>query len=445
MTPPPFSDADVAPLSTTPIPIIQNRPLWRDTFSSLRIFNFRLFTAGHIVATTAIGMQRIAQDWLVLELSGSVAAVGITVAMQFAPMLLFGLFGGLIVDRFSKRHLLMITQTLAALLAVALAVLTLTGTVEVWHIWVIAFTLGLVTVVDNPARQVLVNELVGPAQLRNAISVNSSVFQLGQLIGPAIAGVMIVAVGSGWAFVINAVACATVVFTLLGIRAAELVRTPIAPPAKGQLMQGLRYAANKPTIRWTLVMMAFVAVFAFNIPVLLAAFADTVYDVGAGGYGFFNALVAGGALIGAVASTRRRGIRLLDVVATGGAIGLAQLFAGLVPGLAGFVLLLIAVGFAHLLFITGANSLVQMSSNVQIRGRVMSIYILVLLGGQAIGGPLMGLAIEQWGAHVGLMISGGVPALAALVLGLGLARSRGLKLRMSLRRADPFVQVVLAR
>ncbi|MGN6127512.1 MAG: MFS transporter, partial [Humibacter sp.] len=172
MTTSPITSPD--PLLTAPVPVLTQRPSWRDSFASLRVPTYRLYAGAQVVATTALGMQRVAQDWLVLELSGSVAAVGVTVAMQFAPTLIFGLLGGVIADRYSKRMLLMMTQTTAALLAAVLAVLILTGTVQVWEIWLIAFLVGLVTVVDNPARQVFVNEVVGPKLLRNAISLNSS-------------------------------------------------------------------------------------------------------------------------------------------------------------------------------------------------------------------------------------------------------------------------------
>nr|WP_235526836.1 MFS transporter [Plantibacter sp. Leaf314] len=433
MTPP--SDTAVAPPPpTAPMPIVGERPAWRDTFSSLRVPNFRLFTIGHIVATTAIGMQRIAQDWLVLELSGSVAAVGITVAMQFAPMLLFGLLGGVIADRYSKRVLLMITQSLAAALAVALSILTLSGAVEVWHIYVIAFMLGLVTVVDNPARQVFVNELVGPARLRNAISLNSAVFQLGQLVGPAVGGILITAVGSGWSFAINALACSGVVLTLALMRVSELVPTPVLAKAKGQLKEGLGYAMRKPAIRWTVIMVAFMSVFAFNLPVLLAAYASDVFDIGASGYGFLNSLVAVGALTGALASTRRGGVNLRMVIVAAASVGVLQAAAGAMPVLIPFALLLVAGGVANLLFITAANSLVQLSSNVAIRGRVMSLYILVLLGGQSIGGPLMGWIVEVAGAHVGMIVSGGVPALAAGLIGLRFLLLRRRQTRAARRR-----------
>ncbi len=357
-------------------------------------------------------------------------------------MLLFGLWGGVITDRYSKQRLLIVTQTCAAALAALLAALTLSGVIEVWHVYVISFVLGLVTVVDNPARQVFVNELVGPRYLRNAISLNSSIFQLGGLIGPALGGVLITAVGGGWSFVINAAACLAVVGALFSLRRSELHASPSAPRGKGQLAEGMRYVGRKPVIFWTVVMVAVISVFAFNMPVFLAAYANDVYRVGAQGYGLFNALVAAGALAGALASTRRTSVRLSMVVGTAAALGIVQALAGFAPGELAFGMLLVCVGIGNLLFITAANSLVQMSSNVQIRGRVVSLYILVLLGGQALGGPLMGWIVEQTGPHIAMAVSGLVPAAAAGVVALLIARQASLRLRFGLRGRRPVLAIV---
>jgi MFS family permease len=427
-------------LPTEPLPVLTNRPPWRQTFSSLKIPNYRLYVSGQVVSTTALGMQRVTQDWLVLQLSGSVAAVGVTVAMQFTPMLLFGLFGGVIADRYSKRKLLIATQSIAAAIAAALAVLILTGNIQVWHIWALAFCLGLVTVVDNPARQVFVNEIVGPRHLRNAISLNSSTFQLGSLIGPAIGGIAITAVGSGWAFAINSASCLVVVGALIAMNASALLRVPPAPRAKGQLVEGLRYAAGKPTILMTLIVLGSVAMFAYNMPVLLAAYADNVFDVGASGYGLFNALVAAGALTGALLSARRVGIGLRTPIIGAIALGAIQAAAGFMPTIAPFAALIVVAGAASLLFLTAANSLVQMSSNLSVRGRVMALYILVQLGGQAIGGPVMGWIVEQFGPHVGMIVSGLVPLVVASIVALVLARRRNLALVV--RPRGPFVHIV---
>jgi MFS family permease len=419
-------------LPTTPVPVMTTRPRWRDTFVSLRVPNYRLYAGGQIVATTALGMQRVTQDWLVLQLSGSVAAVGITVAMQFAPMLLFGLLGGVIADRYPKRLLLMITQTTAALISAVLAVLVLSGTVQVWHIWALALLGGFVTVVDNPARQVFVNEIVGPKLLRNAISLNSSTFQLGALIGPAIGGLAITAVGSGWAFAINAAACALVVLSLALMDASALHHTPVRPRAKGQLKEGLRYVGRKPAILFTILMLGAVAFFAYTMPVLLAAYANDVFKVGAAGYGLFNALVAVGALTGAVLSTRRLSVSLRLVVGGAAALGVVQATTALAPGLVVFALLITAGGAASLLFLTSANSLVQQSTNLSVRGRVMALYILVQLGGQALGGPLMGWIVERVGPAAGMAVSGVVPFAAALVIAI-VVMARG-HLRLTLCR-----------
>ncbi|ODA89458.1 MFS transporter [Leifsonia xyli subsp. xyli] len=424
------------------MPALSARPPWRETFASLRVPNYRRFTAGNLVANTAAWMQRIAMDWLVLQLSGSVAAVGITVFMQFAPMLLFGLWGGVIADRHSKQRLLIVTQSASAALAALLAALTLSGRVEVWHVYLISFALGLVTVVDNPARQVFVNELVGPRHLRNAISLNSSIFQLGGLIGPALAGLLITAVGGGWSFAINAVACLTVVAALFTLRKGELHRSPAAPRGKGQLAEGIRYVRRKPVIFWTVVMVAVLAVFAFNMPVFLAAYANDVFDAGAQGYGIFNALVAAGALAGALSSTRRTSVRLSMVIGTAAALGIVQALAGFAPDEVAFSILLVGIGVGNLLFITAANSLVQMSSNVQIRGRAISLYILVLLGGQALDGPLMGWIVEAFGPHSAMAFSGLVPAATAIVVGLLIARRTNLRLRLRRSGRMPVVAIV---
>jgi len=415
---------------------------WSQTLSSLRVPNFRLFTISNIVAMSGTWMQRIAQDWLVLQLSGSVTAVGITIALQFAPMLMFGLYGGVIVDRYSKRMLLMLTQGAVGVMSLLLAALALTGVVQVWHVFVIAFVVGLVTVIDNPTRQVFVNELVGPRNLRNAISVNSSVFQLGGLIGPAIAGVLLVAVGAGWAFGINAASCVVTVVTLSRLRTSALVRSAPMPRSKGQLREGLAYAVHKPAILWSVVMVAVLSVFALTMPVILASFANDVYNIGAAGYGLFNSLVAAGALTGAILSTRRSGVRLRTVIVAGGAWGLLQAVAAFTVNELSFGVVLVLLGVANLLFITAANSLVQLSSNIGIRGRVMSLYVLVLLGGQAIGGPIMGWVVENYGPHVGMAISGIVPLVVAIAIGAHLARKGHLKLRVSLRRREPFVAIV---
>jgi MFS family permease len=427
---------------TEPMPVISGRTPWSQSFSSLKVPNFRLFTISNILAMSGTWMQRIAQDWLVLTLSHSVTAVGITVAMQFTPMLVFGLYGGLIVDRYSKRMLLMITQGVIGLLAAVLAVLALTHAIQVWQIWAIAFAVGLVVVVDNPTRQVFASELVGPRKLRNAISINSSVFQLGGLIGPAVAGFLLDAVGAGWAFAINAATCGVTVLTLAALKKSNLITINPVPRTKGQLRQGLTYVLGKPVIFWSIVMVAILSLFALTTPVILTAYANDVYKVGASGYGLFNTLIAAGALVGALLSTRRTGVRLRTVMLMAALWGTLQALASVMSNEFAFGANLIALGVANLLFITAANSLVQASSNIGIRGRVMSLYVLVLLGGQAVGGPIMGWIVTTWGPEIGLAVSGIVPAVAAVAIGIHLARRHELRVRVSIDRGSPRIAII---
>jgi MFS family permease len=436
------SSASVLYPPTEPLPIQAVRPPWRHTLIALSVPNFRLFTATNLVAMTAGWMQRIAQDWLVLQLTGSVAEVGITVACQFAPMLFFGLLGGVLVDRYPKRTLMMLTQASFAILSAILAALTLTGVVQAWHIWAIAFVVGIVTVIDNPARQTFVSEIVGHQHLKNAISVNSSVFQLGGMIGPALSGALLVAVGAGWSFGINAIACAAVVVTLGFLTVSELQTSPPAPRGKGQMIEGLRYAIAKPTIIVPVILVAVFSVFALTMPVLLSAFASKIFHVGAGGYGLFNSMVAIGALTGALLSTRRAVVRLRTIVIGVLSTGVLLVLAGAIPTIAPFAIVLVAVGMSQLLFQTASNSLVQMSANAAIRGRVMSLYVMVLLGGQAIGGPLMGQIVDHFGAHVGMVVAGGVPAIAAAVVAVFLAKRGGLHLEVHVRHHLPLPTIV---
>ncbi|WP_415857030.1 MFS transporter, partial [Sinomonas sp. G460-2] len=384
---------------TGPIAVVGERLPWKHTFISLRVHNFRLFAASHFIAVIAVWMQRIAQDWIVLQLSGSVAAVGVTVAMQFLPVLILGPWGGLMADRFSKRRLLQICQASAGLCATVLGTLALTHSLEVWHVYAVAVVLGLVTVLDQPSRQVFVNELVGPDYLRNAISVNSTTFQLGGLIGPAVAGGLLSAVGGGWAFVVNAVACFCTVAMLSLLRVNELFTAPPTPKSKGMLREAVEYAWRKPTIRWPWVLAGVIAVFALSLPVLLAGYADHVFQIGAGGYGMLNTLVALGSLAGAVASARRRALRLQTVVMGAGLYGVLLALAAFMPSLPVFGALMAVSGFCALTFLTSANQLVQTSANMAIRGRVMSLYTMVLMGGQALGGPMLGGLAEAWGTQ----------------------------------------------
>jgi MFS family permease len=419
--------------ATAPIPVLMHKPRWRDTFSSLRIHNYRLYVVSQFISHTSAWAMRIAIDWLVFELTHSITAVGITVALQFGPMLLLGPFGGVIADRYPKRRLLVGTQAVSAVLCAALAILTLTGVVLVWHVYLAALLLGCVAVIDSPARAVFVGEMVGHARLGNAISINAAIFHLGGLLGPAVSGVLIALVGAGWAIGAGAVAAVVVVATLLSMRASELLPSLIAQRSKGQIREGLRYVRSKPTIFWPIIMLAFVATFGMNLPVLLVSFADHVFDSGAAGYGIYSSAAAFGALAGALFSARRTNYRLRSIVLAAGFFGLALIASGVSPVASVFMLCLAGVGFARLQFAMTAESIVQMSTNRIIRGRVMAVYAMVVLGGQAVGGPMMGWIAETWGVRTAMTVSGAVPAIAAIVIAVLLARSGRLSLRFRMR------------
>ncbi len=431
--------------ATEPIPVLLQRPRWRDTFDSLRVFNYRLYVISQIIANTSGWMQKIATDWLVNELTHNVALVGVTVFLQFAPVLVFGVWGGVIADRVDKRRLMMTTQAVTVLLCASLGVVTLLGIVTVWEVWATAFLLGLVAVVEGPARSAFVNEMVGHRRLRNAISLNASIFHLGGLLGPAISGVLIALVGSGWSISVNAVAATLVVISLACMRVRELLPSPRAERTKGQIREGLSYVLSKPTIFWPMVMLAFVSTFGMTLPVLLVSFADHVYMTGATGYGLYSSAAAVGALSGAVLSTRRMNVRLRTIMFAAGVFGVALILAGLAPWEPLFLVFLVSIGISRLLFATGAESIVQLSTNRSIRGRVMSIYSMVMLGGQALGGPISGTVADRFGVHVAMTIAGAVPALAAVVIAIVLARSGNLALKIRLSGRQRLVQIVSRR
>ncbi|MFI9204852.1 MFS transporter [Streptomyces sp. NPDC053048] len=412
------------------------------TFSSLRIRNYRLFAAGQVVSNTGTWMQRIAQDWLVLSITGSSAAVGITTALQFLPMLFLGLYGGVIADRSPKRRLLLMTQAAMGLTGLGLAALTLSGHVEVWHVYLMAFALGLVTVVDNPARQAFVSEMVGPADLRNAVSLNSANFQSARLVGPAVAGVLITAVGSGWAFLLNGLSYAAPIAGLLLMRTAELHKADPAPRGKGQLREGLRHVAGRPELIWPIVLVGFIGTFGFNFSIWLTAFVNDVFHADASTYGLLNTLMAAGSLVGALLAARRGTSRMRMLVGAAALFGLLEIAAALAPSFWVFALLLVPIGMCGLTINVTANSSLQLAADPAMRGRVMSLFMMVFMGGTPLGAPLVGWITDVHGPRVGFLAGGVVSALAATGIGVALARAGGLRLKVGLRRGRPHVAFV---
>jgi len=402
------------------------------TFAALGIRNYRLYFSGQVVSNTGTWMQRIAQDWLVLQITDSPLAVGITTALQFLPMLLMGLWGGLIADRYPKRRLLLATQTCMGVLAAILAVLTLRGQVQVWQVYLIAFGLGLATVVDNPARQTFVNELVPPELVRNAVSLNTGNFQLARMLGPAVAGLVISAVGSGWAFGINAVSYLAPIAGLLAMRPAELRRQPRPKPGPGQIREGLRYVRSEPQLLWPIVLVFFIGTFGYNFAIILSAYTKDVFSSGADVYGLLNTAMASGSVVGALLAARRSTGRLYILFGSAIAVGALLLLLGLTPWLWPFVGLLVLIGLVSVTFNTLGNSTLQLASEPALRGRVMSLYMLVFMGGTPLGSVLVGAVTERWGAPLALVLSGVVCIVAAVASAVLAARSIGVSLRVDL-------------
>ncbi len=392
------------------------------TFGSLRIRNYRLFAAGQAVSHTGTWMQRIAQDWLVVELTGSPAAVGFTIGLQYAPMLFLGLHGGLIADRLPMRRLLLHTQAALGTTGLVLAVLVLSGQVRPWHVYVMAAVLGLVSVADAPARQAFVSELVGPEQLRNAVSLNSAVFQTARLVGPAVAGLVITAVGIGWAFLLNAVSYLAPLVALLLMRPAEMHPAERAPHGSGQVRATLRQVRRDPGLLWPIVLVAFVGTFGFNFPVWLTTFTVQVFRTGSGVYGVLNSLLAAGAVAGALWAARSLAPprRVLTTAAL--LFGALETAAALAPALWLFAALLVPVGMAGLVVTATANAHVQLTADAATRGRVMSLFKIAFVGGTPVAAPAVGWITETCGPRAGFLTGGLTSLAAAGVVGCALSR-----------------------
>lgn len=384
-------------------------------FRSLRVRNYRLYAAGQLVSLTGTWMQRVAQDWLVLELTNSGTALGIVTALQFLPSLLFGLWGGVLADRYDKRKLLLATQTGLALVALILGVLDVTGIVQYWQVLVLALLLGLVSAVDSPVRQSFAVEMVGPDDLTNAVGLNSTIFNSARILGPAAAGVVIAAVGTGWAFVANAISSIAVLTGLALMRPSELRPSPAIDRVRGQLRAGLRYVWHRQDLLLTMILVFVVGTFGLNFQITTALLAKQVFHRTATGYGLLSTALAVGACVGAVLATRRRTRpSLLFLLLAALSFGLLEIIAGSMPGFGGTALMLVLVGLAMLSFTTAANSSVQLGVEATMRGRVMALYLMCFLGGTPFGAPIVGWVANTVGPRWG-MIGGGVVCMAVAV------------------------------
>ena len=389
------------------------------TFSSLRFRNYRLWFAGALVANVGTWMQRVAQDWLVLtQLShNSGVAVGVVTALQFAPILALSAWAGVLADRVDRRRLLMLTQGLMGVLAAGLGALVLSGHAQLWHVYLFALALGAVSAVDAPVRQTFVAELVPPDKLSNAVGLNSASFNAARLIGPGLAGLLIAAVGSGWVFMINAVSFGGTILALVWMHSGELHRMPLAPRAKGQIREGFAYVRHRTDILLIMVVMSVVSTFGLNFQLTSALMARTVFHKGAGQYGILGSILAIGSLAGALLAARRERPRVRLVIGAAFGFGVAAGVLALMPTYTSFAIACIPVGLASLTMMTAANATIQMSTPAAVRGRVMSLYMMVFMGATPIGSPVVGWIAEQFGARWSI----GIGSITALLVSTGAA------------------------
>ena len=385
------------------------------TFSSLRIRNYRLYFVAQLISVSGTWMQTVAQAWLVLRLTGSGVDLGIVVGLQFLPMLLFGPFGGLVADRMNKRRLLYATQTAGGLLALALGILVVSHTVQLWQVYLLAGLLGVVNVFDNPARQTFVMEMVGRDDLPNAVSLNTVVMNASRVVGPAIGGVVITLLGLGVCFFVNAASYIAVVVGLSMMRAVELHPTSPVERARGQIREGFRYVWRTPALRNTLLAIALIGIFAYNFTVTLALLAKVTFHGGAGTYSLLTSCMGIGAVVGGLIAAHhaRPTPRLLQILAL--VFGALLAAVALAPTLLTAAIAITVMGAASIGFIATANATLQLTSAPAMRGRVMALYAMAFLGTTPIGAPLVG-AIAQWTDPRVALLSGAVATVIAAAL-----------------------------
>ena len=388
----------------------------RRTFASLRFRNYRLYFVSQIISFSGTWMQMIAQAWLVLQLTGSGTALGTVMATQFLPTLLLAPWGGMIADRFDKRRLIIGTQTTAGLLALTLGIITLTGRVELWMVYALAAGFGSVTALDNPSRQTFVMEMVGPDDISNAVTLNSVVVNAARAIGPAIGGVIIASVGVGQCFVFNAISYGAVVIAMLLVRRAELHPSARSKRGPRQLREGFAYAWHTPVLRTTLIMLVIIGTLTYEFSTTLPLLAEFTFERGASGLAVMTSLMGLGAVVGGlvVASTGPPTPARLVKVATG--FGATVIAVSLMPSIALVYLLMPAVGAMSVSMIALSNATLQLNSAPQLRGRVMSLFSMSLVGSTPIGGPIVGWIGEHVDPRASVLL-GGVAALVAATFG----------------------------
>jgi len=378
----------------------------RHSFNSLEVPNYRRYFAGQLISLSGTWMQTVAAVWVILTLTGSGVAVGLTTALQFLPMLLIGAWGGLLADRFPKRRLLMTTQALMMIPAAGLFAVTATGIVTPWMVYLAVFAFGSLNAIDNPTRQSFVYEMVGPDRVVNAVSLNSVVVQAARIVGPALAGVLIATVGVVPCFALNALTFVAMILALRGMDAGRLHAAPVAARERGAIRAGLRYVRRTPELMVPLALMGLVGTLGFNFQVVLPLLAKFSFESGAMTYAALVSAMAVGSIAGALVNGHRgrTGPRLI----AGGALafGVSALLAAAMPSLALEIVMLAVLGAAAVTFAATINSTLQLAVTPEMRGRVMALYSVVFLGSTPIGAPLTGWLAESYDPRVALTLAG---------------------------------------
>ena len=403
-------------------------------FGSLRIRNYRIWAGGALVSNVGTWMQRVAQDWLVLTVltRHNASAVGVVMALQFGPQLLLLPWSGYAADHLDRRRLLIATQAALGLLALGLGLVTVAGVVTLWQVYVFALLLGCVSAFDAPVRQVFVNELVGDEHLANAVALNSTSFNAARMVGPAVAGLLIAAVGCGWVFLINAASFAGVLASLMLLRVEQLHGSERRLRKPGAIAEGFRYVWRRPDLMAVLVMLFLIGTFGLNFPIFISTMSLTVFHGGAGQYGLLTSAFAVGSVGGALYSAYRRQSGMAVLCVASATFGVGCALAALAPNEALFAAALALTGLAALMFATGTNSLMQLTTEPAMRGRVMALRIAVAMGGTPIGAPIVGWIADHFGPRWALGV-GAAAGLAAMLVAL--RHLAGLRLRAAGARA----------
>jgi len=399
------------------------------TFRAFHVRNFRLYASGAIISNVGTWMQRVAQDWLVLELTHSGTALGIVTGLQFLPALLISPYAGLIADRFPKRRVLTITQFAMGAVALVLGTLTVAGVVEAWHVYALAFVFGIGTAFDAPTRQSFVVEMVGKDELSNAVGLNSASFNAARLIGPGLAGLLIAWIGTGPVIMINGFSYAAVIVSLYLMRPSELHTPKPAGREKGMIRDGMRYLWRRPDLMMVLVAVCFAGTFGLNFQMTSALMATHTFGKGAGEYGILGSILAIGSLAGALLAARRVRTRGRLVIGSALAFGVMVVISGVMPSYLSYALVLPLVGFAALTTLTAANATMQLGIEPTMRGRVMALYMTVLMGGTPIGSPFIGWVGQEFGARWSLIVGGALTVLGTVGSVIYFSRRQGLTIR----------------